>query len=303
MLVVGAIFEGLARSFFSGNNEALLHDTLAESGEQNTYQEHLGKTASMYQIALAISAVIGSILASISFPLVLWLSVIPQILSLIVSLGFVEPKIHEQRETNVYAHLRIAFLNIVRNPRLRNLSLGSILGFSLGEAAFEFRAAFIASLWPVWAIGITRLISNLLAAVSFYFAGRVIQRFGELRIMMTGLLVSHTLTFILTVVPTVLSPALMSTMSIFFGVVTVSSSGLRQREFTAQQRATMGSLTSFGSSLGFAVFALLLGALADQIGAAGAFAVATLIGFIPAFFYWRAFYHPSADSQPVLNPD
>jgi MFS family permease len=288
-LIVGAIFEGMARAFFSGNNDALLHDTLSESGQTESYQEYLGKTSSMYQLALAISAVIGSILAAVSFPLVMWLSVIPQAANVFVSLGFSEPKIHSRIETNIYAHLRAAFSNIAQNARLRNLSMASILGFAFGEATFQFRAAFIATLWPVWAIGLTRLISNFLAASSFYFAGRLIKRFGEFRLLIGGITFSNAFTLVMTFIPSVLSPAVMSLTSIFFGVNTVASNGLMQREFTAEQRATMGSITSFGGSLAFAVFSLLLGGLADRIGAVGAFATGTALAFIPVFFYWRAF--------------
>jgi MFS family permease len=288
-LIVGAIFEGAARAFFSGNNDALLHDTLSESGQTEAYQEYLGKTSSMYQLALAISAVIGSILAAVSFPLVMWLSVVPQAVNVIVSLGFSEPKVHSRAETNIYAHLRTSFTNIIQNARLRSLSMASILGFAFGEATFQFRAAFIATLWPVWAIGLTRLISNFLAASSFYFAGRLINRFGAFRLLISGITFSNTLTLVMTFIPSVLSPAVMSVTSIFFGVNTVASNGLMQREFTAEQRATMGSITSFGGSLAFAVFSLVLGALADRIGTAGAFAAGTALAFIPVFFYWRVF--------------
>ncbi|MBZ0289072.1 MAG: MFS transporter [Anaerolineae bacterium] len=288
-LIAGAIFEGTARAFFSGNNDALLHDTLSESGQTEAYQEYLGKTSSMYQLALAISAVIGSILAAVSFPLVMGLSVIPQVINVIVSLAFIEPKTHSRAETNIYAHLRTSFRNIIQNARLRDLSAASILGFAFGEATFQFRAAFIATLWPVWAIGFTRLISNFLAASSFYFAGRLINRFGAFRLLISGITFSNTLTLVMTFIPSVLSPAIMSVTSIFFGVNTVASNGLMQREFSAEQRATMGSITAFGGSLMFAVFSLVLGALADQIGATGAFAVGTALAFIPVVFYWRAF--------------
>lgn len=301
-LLGGAVFEGMARAFFSGNNDALLHDTLNESDQTAAYQEYLGKTSSMYQLAAAISAVFGSILVAVSFPLVMWLSVIPQVINIFVSLGFVEPKVHSRTETNIYAHLRTAFRNIAQNARLRNLSMASILGFAFGEATFQFRAAFIATLWPVWAIGLTRLISNFLAASSFYFAGRLIKRFGEFRLLIGGITFSNAFTLVMTFIPSVLSPAIMSITSIFFGVNTVASNGLMQREFTAEQRATMGSLTSFGGSLAFAGFSLILGALADRIGSTGAFAVGTALAFIPVIFYWRAFRHEGAQTAAVANP-
>src|SRR5262249_48066007 len=93
-LLIGAIFEGLGRAFYSGNNEALLYDTLAEMDKRDTFQEYLGKPSSMFQFALAVSAVIGSIIAAFSFSVVYWVSVIPMVLALIFSLQLVEPHVH-----------------------------------------------------------------------------------------------------------------------------------------------------------------------------------------------------------------
>jgi len=79
VLAIGAILEGLAFAFFSGNNSALLYDSLKEGGKEDRYSEYEGKTSSMFQIALGISALIGSItLGFESFRFLFWLSVIPQ---------------------------------------------------------------------------------------------------------------------------------------------------------------------------------------------------------------------------------
>ena len=57
-LVVGAILEGLSRSLYSGNNDAFLHDTLADDGMEEEYDEYLGKTSSTEQLALGLSGVL-----------------------------------------------------------------------------------------------------------------------------------------------------------------------------------------------------------------------------------------------------
>lgn len=287
-LITGAIFEGLGRAFYSGNNEALLHDTLAESGQREAYQEFLGKTSSMFQLALGISSIIGSLIAAISFQVVLWLSVVPMVLALLVSLRLVEPKVHTGHVGNIYAHLTTAFRNIVRNPRLRLLSAASVLSYAIGEASWLFRSAFIETLWPVWAIGVAQTIGNLTAALGFYFAGRIIRRFGEFRLLIGGMSLSELVNLIGLLVPTVLSPALMASNSIFYGVNSVAINGLIQREFTDEQRATMGSLNSFAGSLVFAVFSFLLGTLADRIGVIPALVTAALLSLIPMMLYWKA---------------
>ena len=53
ILVIGGILEGLARSFFSGNNNALLYDSLAAEKKADKYHHYLGKVSSTEQAALA----------------------------------------------------------------------------------------------------------------------------------------------------------------------------------------------------------------------------------------------------------
>jgi MFS family permease len=101
VLLLGAITEGVSRSFFSGNNTALLYDTLNENGKVCIYHEVLGKTSSTDQLALAVSAVAGSLIASKSFSLVFWLSILAPVACILISLLFREPKVHKRESTNI----------------------------------------------------------------------------------------------------------------------------------------------------------------------------------------------------------
>src|SRR5688572_28940891 len=47
ILAIGALFEGLSRSLYSGNNDALLYDTLKEEGKEEEFAEYAGKLSSM----------------------------------------------------------------------------------------------------------------------------------------------------------------------------------------------------------------------------------------------------------------
>jgi MFS family permease len=286
-LFIGAVFEGLGRAFYSGNNDALLHDTLAEMGQRERFAEYLGKTSSMYQVALAISAVIGSLIAAFSFQVALWLSVVPMVLALVVSLMLVEPQAFTRQSGNVYAHLRTAYRNFAKNSRLRTLSLASITSYAISESTWLIRSAFIEKLWPVWAIGIAQLIANAGAAVSFYFSGRIIRRFGELRLLVGGKVATEATNLFSLLIPTVFSPALMALNSVFFGVTIVATGGLLQREFSDEQRATMGSLNSFVGSIVLAAYSFLLGALADRIGVIQALVLSSLLSFLPTILYWK----------------
>lgn len=297
-LLTGAIFEGLGRAFYSGNNDALLYDTLAEMEQRESFQEFLGKTSSMYQFALAISALLGSLIATISYRTVMWVSVTPMLLAFLVSLRLVEPRIHLQAAANVYAHLATALRNFRHNPRLRTLSLAGIISYAIGESSWLIRSAFIVTLWPVWAIGVAQMIGNATAALSFYFAGRIIKRFGEFRLLVGGMTISEIINLFGLLVPTVFSPALMASNSIFYGVNTVAKQSLIQHEFSDEQRATMGSLNSLAGSISFAVFSFLLGGLADRTGITPALVIAALLSIIPMIMYWRVL----RPRTPELSP-
>jgi len=154
------------------------------------------------------------------------------------------------------------------------------------------------TLWPVWAIGIAQMIGNATAALSFYFAGRIIKRFGEYRLLVRGMLITEGINLFCLLVPTVLSPLLMALNSIFFGVTTVAKQSLIQHEFSDEQRATMGSLNSFVGSIAFAVFSFFLGGWADRIGIVPALITVSILYLIPMVLYWRVL-RPTSPLEPV----
>ncbi len=288
-LVVGALLEGLSRSFFSGNNEAFLYDTLRESGSEKEYHDFLGKTSSTFQLGLAISAAVGSVIAQFSFPLAIWLTFIPKIICVFVALFFAEPKSFKKTAGNIFYHLNESFKHFINNKKLRLLSISSIYSFALSESGFQFRAAFVNTVWPLWAIGFASVLSNIGATISFYFSGKVIRKFGELRTLLIGSVYGKITNVISLVYPTVASPAIMTTSSVFYGTGSVAESSLMQKEFTHEQRATMGSLNSFASNLAFGVAAIVLGFIADKIGPAKALLCAVIAGIPVTFIYLKLF--------------
>ncbi len=289
-LALGSICAGLARSFYSGNNQALLHDSLKEHNQEEYYAEHSGNTGSMFQFALAASALFGGVIAYFSFPAVMWLSVIPQIICLIISLQMIEPKVYDRTdETNIYFHIKEAFIKFKENKKLRVLSMASILDYGIGETLYQFSSAFIALLWPVWAVGISKMLSNLFAAAGMRVSGTVTRKFGFLKSLMASTIYSRAAGIIAALFPTVFSPILMASTSFPYGINNIAKDALFQKEFTDKQRATMGSLNSLAGSLFFAVFAYSFGFLADKLKPNHAMVIGELLLLSVIFAYWKLF--------------
>lgn len=290
-LAAGALLQGLSRAFYSGNNDALLHDTLRETGKADEYHAYLGRTSSMFQVALAIAAVSGSIMASRSFALVMWASVIPQLGALLISMQLIEPKKISQESGNIFAHLRESLKQFRSNYPLRLLTGASAFSFSIGESTFFLRSVFVSTLWPLWAIGFSYFLSHVGAALSFFNSGKIIDKYGALKLLNIEIVFNRVVNFTALLFPSILSPALMGSTSLTYGVGTVSMNSLLQKEFTQAQRATLSSLNAFIGSIAFGICSVVLGAVADRFDARTAMIIANILLLIPLIFYRKIFLH------------
>ena len=240
-------------------------------------------------MGLAISAAIGSIVAQFSFPLAVWLTFVPKLFCIFVAMFIVEPKLFKKSASNIFHHLSESVKHFIRNRKLRLLSISSTYSWALSESGFQFRSAFVNTVWPIWAIGIASMLSYIGATVSFYFSGKVIRKFGELKTLIIGSVYSKISSIIALVYPTVASPAIMTTNSGFFGTGTVAENSLLQKEFTHDQRATMGSLNSLASCLAFGAVSIALGFVADKIGPAKALLLIAVAGIPTILIYIKLF--------------
>ena len=97
-------------------------------------------------------------------------------------------------------------------------------------------------------------------------AGRLIERFGEPCIFIVRDIYWFVTQMGAVILNAFASPLIMLTGSFFFGPGEVASDHLMQKEFTDEQRATMGSIASFITSVFFAIVAVGIGVISDRFG-------------------------------------
>lgn len=289
MLAGGAVLAGLAKSFYSGNNEALLYESLGEEKQREDYGTFLGKTSMMFQVGLGTSALIGGFIANYSLVWVMWLSVIPQLVCVALSFFFTEPRTHGGESTNIFNHLDEAIGKFQINKKLRTLSVVSIVGFGLEETVHQFKPVFVALFWPIWAVGLARMLGHIFAALGHWFSGALMKKFQPLKLLIISDSASRGINIIAFGIPTVLSPLLSSVTSFFFGFKSVAQNTLLQLEFSDRQRATMGSINAFFGSMFTAGCMLLFGLIADHLSPAKTLLIAE-IALVPIILvYWKLF--------------
>jgi MFS family permease len=287
ILILGGFAEGVARSLFTGNNTALIYDSARETDDEAQYHHLLGRTGTMSQIALAISAVLGGLMAFGSLRIVVAVSIVPQILGVLVALRINEPQVRKFISGDAFAHFKEAFTHLRGHRRLQLLTLAKSIGYGVGEANYTFTAGYFAMLWPLWAIGFLRAAGNGLAAVSFWLSGRMIDRFGHFPLLIFTRIFSFIVNSVALLLGNVLSPIFMTSTSTFFGTVTVANEHLVQQTFTDDQRATLGSIVSLLGSLVYVPAAMVIGWVADvkSPGAAIWLSVFVQISLTPIYIH------------------
>jgi MFS family permease len=291
VLAVGAVLEGLAFSCFSGNNEALLYDTLRGERAEADYPEWQGRLSAMFQLALAVSAGVAAlVLGWLSLRTMFVLSLLPQALGVVFAALIVEPTREPSPfPSNILAHLREALAGFARDVRLRDLSLASMLGFAIGEAKHMFHPAFFALFWPAWALGVAGMLVHALGALGFRLSGRLVRRFQELRVLVSANLSSIVVGAGAVIFASLASPAIIAFASLAFGPAVVAQGNLMQKAFTDSQRATMASLISLGGNILFGLAVFGIGSLADRVGARFALLTAEILSIPVTLLYWRLY--------------
>lgn len=159
----------------------------------------------------------------------------------------------------------------------KNVRLFSIFNFLIGFSLFA----------PLAIIYFSRVSGSytLGATFSFYYSGKFLRKFKETNILLFKTIWGKCTGLIAFGIPTFISPFIMATGSLFYGVSQVVENKLMQAEFTDHQRATMSSLNSLGGSLGFALMSVVLGGLADAMGPAKALIILAILALPTTYLY------------------
>jgi MFS family permease len=291
LLLLGAAIGGLSDALVSGNNNALVYETLNQSGRKDTFRDVWGKLGSVFQISLGVAAMLGGLALYLDVPLraLVWVSFGSQIVCMVLSLFLIEPEKHTEKTTNIYNDLKEAFQLFTSNRKLRLVTVANAIQSGIGEASHGFSPAFFGTVWPLWAVNGLSVIRNVLGAAGYWIAGWVCRKYGEVITLLAGSSLMTGIGIVAALLQNAASPLLTFLNNLFYGINDVAKEHLLQQEFDARQRATMGSLAQFLQSCVGAVAALFLGVMADATGPAMAFLCAMILRIPAIWLYWSVF--------------
>lgn len=285
-LVLVAIFEGLERAFFSGNNEAFIYDTLKDAGKESEFKTYVGKTEAMYYAAGILSTILGGVVAYCgSMRLLMIISVFPRILEVILSFRLRKVKKYSNEDENVFKQAKNVLRLVKKNPTLKKQILADGISDGIGEATFQFRSEFYKLVWPIWAVGIPGILANIGAFFGSWFSGKVLKKWKSESVIVFSNFFSIVSNWLSVLANNVFSPLIMVTNSIF--PTGAAKSEISQRLYADEYRSSMGSLKSLVGSFLYSVLAIVVGLLADWKGAVFAIFVSQFLKFFVIFLYLK----------------
>ena len=252
---------GASAAFASGTDNALLYESLDSAGRANEVEYHETRAWQFTLVALAVSAVMGGVIAQFSYGLAFATAAAAMLIACLIAVQFHEPPDHKRSDSPIPAKNQWQlFRQAMGQPVLVWLFSLSVLMYGFSHIPFVFGQPFIAEAlnaggWQAEAPLVSGSVSALMMIVSVVasvFAIRLRQRIGLPAILLLAFGIQIALIATLAMTNSVLAIAVL-----FLRMVPNSLSrpfiiARMQPLLSDAGRATFLSVQSFGGRLLFA---------------------------------------------------
>ena len=264
--LVAEIFLALGASLTSGTTSAFVYDTLVELKEEQNFKKIFGNAMFIAMIALALSGVLGGLIATIDLRYTLYASIPFFALLIPVSLSFYEPVRHKfiVKKDSVQEISRILKVALIENGKLRWLMVysGIVFAFNLSAAAL-YQPYFKLSGLDIAYFGLVFAGFQVVAAISSKYAYKLEEKLGQkFSLGMLIFLVSGSY-FLMSNVVFLFSFSFAFIHQFVRGFKNVVVADYINSITTSDMRATVLSVESFVGRLLYAIVIPIVGWMAD----------------------------------------
>lgn len=264
---LGFVLWGFKNALVSGTQEAFVFDELKVHGKESLYEKVNGKLESAFWTGITVSAVLGGLVASINYNLVIVFSIITTLLAIVALLTIKSVK--PTRSTGEVKYLDVlkeAITEIKTNTTLWGIIAFFCLIFATYGAADEYWALIYQ------ALGLPVAIVGVFVAIGYGFftlAGWTLHLFDndKIRGKEHYLLLGSAIIFILAgLLKSFISIPLIFLAMYIFKIAHLKFDAKFQYAIKSDQRATVSSLKSLIFEFVYMGFVLMFGFTSEKIG-------------------------------------
>ncbi|MFH1211370.1 MAG: MFS transporter [Candidatus Woesearchaeota archaeon] len=270
MLIFAHIFNGLAMAFVSGADSAFIYDSLLFLKRESEYKRIEGKAKFFGEIAIIISAVLGSLIIAFGIKQTILLTMIGYTILVFVTFSFTEP----QREIAKKHKINLEIFNLfsiikksLYNKKLLGLFCYSFIILGISNTIFiMYQPYFRATTLPLYYYGYVFAAFSIFTAITALKAHYIERKIGVY--------------WSLLLMPLFLACALIGGSLVFMwagfmffflrelvrGYIFPVLGDYTNKIVNSSERATVLSMGSMFARLGFVVISITFGFLSDNYG-------------------------------------
>ncbi|MFA9396889.1 MAG: MFS transporter [Clostridiaceae bacterium] len=281
---LGFIFAAISYNLESGAGDALIYDSMKELGSEKKYMKVKGNQEVFFQIANASSLLLGGYLATLDYGLVYKTNLIIGIVTFMVSLSFVEPRIYEKEDENTissfYNQIKKSIKIIIKDKRILFLIIIGEFFSNFYTTEFFYIQNLLKSYgYNEFHIGLIISLGGVFSALVGSRVYLIEKKLGPRKMLMIFPLIAIIcfwgVTFKNLIIP------FFMILSIIECILFITISDYINRLIPSKQRATILSFQSMAFSLIMIIFFPIIGKIGDLYGLDFSFkfiaAIATLV--------------------------
>lgn len=278
---VAVFLAGIGRSAGSGSENALLYDSLMQSGKTESFEKCLGRLNACDFIAVILAALSGSLLASwFGFEFNYWISFVSMLISLYLSLLLVESdrksEMNEPIAIKEYVKASVNFFR--KNPGVRLVLLSGMVTGAALNFIDEFWQLYIHRLGiPVLYFGLFSSVFMFLRLPGSMFAHVMKKRFSYRRLLSGVIAVFAAGFFYLSFVRGYTGLAAILLICLFSGIIGPIATGYLHHRIDSSMRATLDSFQSLGLRAVLILVGLGFGFFSSRLDIFGGYGFIALI--------------------------
>jgi len=270
MLVIAHIFNGLAWAFASGADSALIYDSLLFLRRELEYKRVEGKAKFFGEIAIIISAVLGSLIIAFGIKQTILLTIIGYTILVFVTFSFTEPPREITKKHKIHLEISNLFAIIkksLHNPKLIGLFCYSFIILGISNTIFVmYQPYFRATALPLYYYGYIFAAFSIFTAIAALKAHYIEQKIGVywslllMPLFLAGALIGGSIMF------------MWAGFMFFFlrelvrGYIFPVLGDYINKIANSSERATVLSIGSMFARVGFVVISTTFGFLSDNYG-------------------------------------
>lgn len=273
--LIAEIALGVSQSFVSGSDSAMMYDSLLQDKRQGLYSKFEGRNTAIGNSAESIAAILGGLLAEVSFRLPFMVQTGIALIAVPAALTLIEPPSLRKGHETIRHTFIIVKQSILANNTLRYFLLfSSVIGACTLTMAWIYHPYLKESLGiSLYQIGIVAAVLNMIAAAFSLSAYNISKAFSQRQVLLAiGLLIPISY-LLIAWLDNIWVLAVLAGFYVLRGIATPVLKDYVNVNTPSDIRATVLSVRNFVIRAVFVVAAPAIGYITDGYGYDAAFLI------------------------------